>query len=56
MSKPKISSDGRTITVRVQISTKKRGGRKLVLTPEGSIGRANSALPLTASNPLRRTK
>jgi hypothetical protein len=34
MSKPKISSDGRTITVRVPILLRKRGGRKLVLTPD----------------------
>ena len=27
MSKPKISRDGRTITVRVPISIRKRGGR-----------------------------
>ena len=36
MSKPKISSDGRTITVRVPISIRKRGGRKLVLAPDGT--------------------
>src|SRR5262245_9704419 len=36
MSKPKISSDGRTITVRVPISIRKRGGRKLVLAPDGA--------------------
>jgi hypothetical protein len=36
MSKPKISSDGRTITVRVPISIRKRGGRKLVLAPTGT--------------------
>ena len=32
----KIKSDGRTITVRVPISIKKRGGRKVVLAPDGS--------------------
>jgi hypothetical protein len=36
MSKPKISGDGRTITVRVPISIRKRGGRKLVLAPDGT--------------------
>src|SRR4051812_37137934 len=35
MSKPKISSDGRTITVRVPISIRRRGGRKLVVAPDG---------------------
>ena len=35
MAKPKIKSDGRTITVRVPISIRKRGGRKLVLAPDG---------------------
>jgi hypothetical protein len=36
MSKPKISSGGRTITVRVPISIRKRGGGKVVLAPDGS--------------------
>jgi hypothetical protein len=36
--KPKIKSDGRTITVRVPISIRKRGGRKLVLAPDGTQG------------------
>jgi len=36
MSKPKIGSDGRTITVRVPISLWRRGGRKLVLAPDGN--------------------
>jgi hypothetical protein len=35
MEKPKMKSDGRTITVRVPISIRKRGGRKVVLTPDG---------------------
>jgi len=34
-AKPKIKSDGRTITVRVPISIRKRGGRKVVLMPDG---------------------
>ena len=36
MRKPKINSDGRTITVRVPISIRKRGGRKVVLAPSGA--------------------
>jgi hypothetical protein len=36
MTKPKLSDDGRTVTVRVPISIKKRGGRKLVLAPDGT--------------------
>jgi hypothetical protein len=40
MRKPKISSDGRTITVRVPIAIRKRGGRKVVLAPDGSPGSA----------------
>jgi hypothetical protein len=32
----KLKSDGRTITVRVPNSIKKRGGRKVVLAPDGS--------------------
>jgi hypothetical protein len=35
MAKPKIKSDGRTITVRVPISIRKRGGRRVVLAPDG---------------------
>lgn len=36
MAKPKIKSNGRTITVRVPISITKRGGRKIVLAPDGT--------------------
>jgi len=36
MTKPKIKSDARTITVRVPISIRKRGGRKVVLAPDGA--------------------
>jgi hypothetical protein len=39
-AKPKIKSDGRTITVRVPISIRKRGGRKVVLAPDGAVGDA----------------
>lgn len=34
--KPKVTEDGRTVTVRVPISIRRRGGRKLVLAPAGS--------------------
>ena len=37
MAKPKIKSDGRTITVRVPISIRKRGGKKIVLAPDGTV-------------------
>jgi hypothetical protein len=33
MATPKMKSDGRTVTVRVPISIRKRGGRKIVLAP-----------------------
>ena len=36
MARAKINSDGRTITVRVPISIRKRGGRKVVLAPDGT--------------------
>jgi hypothetical protein len=36
MAKPKVSDDGRTVTVRVPISIRRRGGRKLVLAPDGT--------------------
>jgi hypothetical protein len=36
MAAPKIKSDERTITVRVPISIKRRGGRKVVLMPDGA--------------------
>ena len=35
MSKAKLIDDGQTITVRVPISIRKRGGRRLVLAPDG---------------------
>ena len=43
MAKPQLSEDGRTVTVRVPISIKKRGGRKLVLAPDS---RDTSAAPV----------
>lgn len=36
MPKPKLSEDGRTVTVRVPISIRTRGGRRLVLAPDGA--------------------
>jgi hypothetical protein len=36
MGKPKLSEDGRTVTVRVPISIRRRGGRKLLLAPDGT--------------------
>jgi hypothetical protein len=36
MEKPKKKRNGRTITVRVPISIRKRGGRKVVLAPDGT--------------------
>jgi len=35
MAKPKLIDEGRTVTVRVPFSIRRRGGRKLVLTPDG---------------------
>lgn len=34
MTDPNITSDGRTVTVHVPISIRRRGGRKLVLAPD----------------------
>lgn len=43
-AKPKVMEDGRTVTVRVPISIRKRGGRKLVLAPNGQdLSRATSS-------------
>jgi len=36
MAKPKVSDDGGTLMVRVPISIRKRGGRRLVLAPDGA--------------------
>jgi hypothetical protein len=36
MAKAKVQSDGATITVRVPIAIRKRGGRKVVLAPDGT--------------------
>ena len=36
MTEPNPTTDGRTVTVRVPISIRRRGGRKLVLAPNGT--------------------
>ena len=36
MAEPRPTSDGRTVTVRVAIAIRKRGGRRLVLAPDGT--------------------
>ena len=36
MTNPNMPSDGRTITVRIPITIRRRGGRKLVLAPDGA--------------------
>lgn len=35
-TKPEVIDDGTTVTVRIPISIRRRGGRKLVLVPDGS--------------------
>lgn len=36
MRDPNLTDDGRTVTVRIPISIRRRGGRKLVLAPDGT--------------------
>jgi hypothetical protein len=36
MTEPNVSGDGRTVTVRIPMSIRRRGGRKLVLAPDGT--------------------
>ena len=36
MTEPNLTSEGQTVTVRVPISIRRRGGRKLVLAPDGT--------------------
>jgi hypothetical protein len=36
MTDPNFTDDGRTVTVRIPISIHRRGGRKLVLSPDGT--------------------
>ena len=44
MSDPRHSVDARTVTVRVPIAIRRRGGRKLVLAPDGA---EMTAAPIT---------
>ena len=46
MTEPNPIDDGRTVTVRIPISIRRRGGRKLVLAPDGT--------PDTGAAPRRR--
>lgn|ERR1700738_2403751 len=52
MAKPNIQSDGRTITVRVPIAIRKRGGRKVVLAPEGAVGDTRKLFCQQPDNPM----
>lgn len=36
MSEPNFTADGRTVTVHIPISIRRRGGRRLVLSPDGT--------------------
>jgi hypothetical protein len=36
MREPNVTADSRTITVRIPISIRRRGGRKLVVAPDGT--------------------
>jgi hypothetical protein len=36
MTEPNLSDDGRTVTVHIPISIRRRGGRKFVLAPDGT--------------------
>ena len=36
MKRPTVSTDGETITVHIPMTFRKRGGRKLVVTPDGA--------------------
>jgi hypothetical protein len=36
VAEPNLNGDGQTITVRIPISIRRRGGRKLVLAPDGT--------------------
>jgi len=53
MAKPKLTDDRRTVTVRVPISIGRRGGRKLVLAPDGRTSE-QCLLPGTSIAPWSR--
>jgi hypothetical protein len=36
MTEPNLTGDGRTVTVRIPMSIRRRGGRKLVIGPDGT--------------------
>jgi hypothetical protein len=36
MTEPNLSGDGRTVTIRIPMSIRRRGGRKRVLAPDGT--------------------
>jgi hypothetical protein len=38
MAEPNLTGDGRTVTVRAPFSIRPRGGRKLILAPDGTTG------------------
>ena len=38
MTEPDLTDDSRTVTIRIPISIRRRGGRKLVLAPDGTPG------------------
>ena len=42
MTDTRLSHDGRSITVRVPVAFTKRGGRKLVISPDGDSAVASS--------------
>jgi hypothetical protein len=37
MTDPNVTGDGQTVTIRIRISIRKRGGRKLVLAPDAHL-------------------
>ena len=53
-TKPDFTGDGRTVTVRIPISIRRRGGRKLVLAPDGTSNFADlqASFQEGAKNPL----
>jgi hypothetical protein len=60
MTEPNLIGDARTITVRIPISIRRRGGRKLVLAPDGTPDswaapsrRIDNALVKAVARPFR---
>ena len=54
MTEPSPSGDGRTVTVRVPISIRRRGGRKLVLAPDGAERHRRARHAATSTTPWSR--